>query len=60
MFDTEITNEKLIVSIYGDGKSQMICKIGEGAANDKKLIVFIKPRVKSKNYKSKIRPDKNK
>ena len=55
MFDTEITNEKLIVSIYGDGK------IGEGAANDKKkLIVFIQPRVKSKNYKSKIRTDKNK
>ncbi len=34
MFDTEITNEKLIVSIYGDGK------IGEGAANDKKTDSF--------------------
>ena len=29
MFNTEITNEKLIVLIYRDGKSQMINKIGK-------------------------------
>ena len=35
MFNTEITNEKLIVLIYRDGKSQMINKIGERAASGK-------------------------